>query len=49
MDKAVHESILETTVDADDFYVSDLNPSSEMDALERNLPTSLGQILSEML
>ena len=28
MDKALHESILEITLDADDLYVSDLNPSS---------------------
>ena len=49
MDKALHESILKITLDADDLYVSDLNPSSEVDALERNLPSSFGQIVPEML
>ena len=49
MDKALHESILKITQDADDFYVSDSNPSSEVDALEINLSTSFGQIPSEML
>ena len=49
MDKALHESIFEITLDADDLYVSDLNPSSEVEALERNLPSSFGQIPSEML
>ena len=49
MDKALHESILKITLDTNDFYVSDLNPSSKVDALERNLPTSFGQISPEVL
>ena len=49
MDKALHESILEITLDTDDLYVSDSNPSSEVDALERNFPSSFGQIPPEML
>ena len=49
MDNALHESILDITLDVNDFYVSDSNPSSEVDALERNLPTSFGQIPPEML
>ena len=49
MDKALHESIFKTTLDADDLHVSDLNPSSEVDMLERNLPSSVGQIPPEML
>ena len=32
-----------------DLYVSDSNPSSVVDALERNLPSSFGQIPPEML
>ena len=49
MDKALHERILKLTLDADDLYVSDLNPSSEVDVLERNLPSSLEQIPPEIL
>ena len=49
MDKVLHESILEIALDANDFYISDSNPSSEVDTLERNLPTSFGQIPPEML
>ena len=48
MDKALHESILKTTLDTNDIYVSDLNPS-KVDTLERNLPSSFGQIPPEML
>ena len=49
MDKALHGSMLKITLDADDFYILDSNPSSEVDALERNLPASFGKILPEML
>ena len=44
MDKALHKCILEITLDANDLNVYDLNPSSEVDALERNLPSSFGQM-----
>ena len=40
---------LKFTLDANDLYVSESNPSSEVDALERNLPSSFGQIPPEML
>ena len=49
MDKALHESILKITLDADDLYVTDLNLSSEVGTLERNLPSSFGQIPPELL
>ena len=49
MDKVLHEGILEITLDANDLYVSDSNPSSEVDALERNLPPSFGQMPPERL
>ena len=49
MEKALHESILKITLDANDLYVSDSNPSSEGDALERNLPSSFGKMPPKML
>ena len=49
MDKALLESIFEINLDANDLYVSDSNPSSEVDMLEKNLPSSFGHIPPEML
>ena len=49
MDKSLQKSILEITLDANDLYVFDSNPSSEVGALGRNLPSSFGQIPPEML
>ena len=49
MGKALHESILKITLHANDLYVSDLNPSSEVDALERNFPSSFSELPPEML
>ena len=49
MDKALHESMLEITLDTNDLYVSDSNPSSEVDLLERNLPSIFWEMPPEML